>query len=311
MRLSCFFLCVMFVQSLLSGDVINSRMKIDHPEIPKLSLKEENHYKKLVRFYVPQLWSNDYSNAEIKIYHYDIMGRNHQDYIQAMIKGKKEKCKLTFDKKKADAVISASNTQYEKCTNDNYETPIHVTIDESRKRATEISEIFGISNLWNQAHFDVRSSHFLYGVWRYHLTARINGYPSLFGVSVSIADTQETNINRWSTTIHDIPVNLGTNLVLSSSDGFLKAREFLIKYYPDNAAAEAATFITNKVEYITPNYHYIRDDGLDEFYDGGHTNRPVLTWVNYFKNNTESKYDRHFPIIIYVDAETGEMLGGT
>jgi len=310
MRLSCLFLCVMFVQSVLSGDVFNSRMKEDHPEIPKLSLKEENRYKELVRFYVPQLWSNDYSNAEIKIYHYDIMGRNHQDFIQAMIKGKKEKCKLTFDKKKADAVISASNTQYEKCSNDNYETPIHITMSEARKRATEISEIFGISNLWNQAHFDVRSSHFLYGVWRYHLTARINGYPSLYGVSVSIADTQETNIYRWSTTMHDIPSNLGTNVVLNSVDGRAKGQEFFNKYYSDSETVKEATFITNYVEYITPNYYYMRENALEEFHAGGCTNNPVLTWVNYFKSNTGSKYDRHFPIIIYVDAETGAMLGG-
>jgi hypothetical protein len=285
MRLSCLFLCVMFTTSLLLGDIFNPRIKANRPEIPKLSIKEKTRYEKLARLYLPQLWSNDYSNVEMKIYHYDVMGRNHQNFVRAMINAKKGKCKLTFDKKKADAVVSASNTQYDKCSNDNYEIPIHVTKDEARNRATEISEMFGISNLWDKSKFTVQYQEFDYGIWNFCLTAIINGYPSLYGVSVSIADTQETNIYRWSTTMHDIPLDLGTNVVLSAIAGRSKATEYLEKYHSNEKA-------------------------LEDYHDGACTNNPVLTWVNYFKNNTGSKYDRHFPILIYVDAETGEMLGG-
>jgi len=290
--------------------IANTRDDNKRQTIPKLSVKEQKRYESKVRSLIPQLWTNDYSQLQISIYHHDISDLDHSRYVCASMRNKEGGCKIRFDRANDDKLISLYNTQYSKMSEQYYFPPKHITLDAAKKRAEEVSNMFGVSNIWDQASYTVQFAELVYGVWSFSLTAKVNGYPSLYGVSCCIADDPEMNIYRWGTTIHDIPFDLGTNVVLSAAEGCAKGTEYLRKYYPDNEAAGKASFITNKVEYITPNYHYIRDDGLDEFYDGGHTNRPVLTWVNYFKSNTGSKYDRHFPIIIYVDAETGAMLGG-
>ncbi|MDD2230820.1 MAG: hypothetical protein PHY48_15645 [Candidatus Cloacimonetes bacterium] len=312
MKLSCVSAIIFLLSiSIAFTEVLQPKSKIRPPAAPKLNAQNKARCEKLVNAYLPKLWTNDYSRFRSIYYHDDISGLDHSKYVRASIRNGGDVCKFTFLTEYPNKLISLYNTSYSKMSDKYYCKPKYVTKEIAKNRAEEVSNLFGITNIWDESLYTVQYQEFDYGVWSFNLTAIINGYPSLYGVSVSIADTQETNIYRWSTTMHDIPSDLGTNVVLSAAEGCSKGTEYLRKYYPDKEAAVKATFITNKVEYITPNYHYIKENGLDEFYDGGHTNRPVLTWVNFFKNNIGSKYDRHFPIIIYVDAETGEMLGGT
>ena len=69
------------------------------------------------------------------------------------------------------------------------------------------------------------------------------------------------------------------------------------------------TFMTNSVEYVTPNYNYIRPaDGSGFSKYVAPQGSLALVWKNYFKKPQGLSFN--FPVIIYVDATTGEMLGG-
>lgn len=279
---------------------------------PKVSAKEKKGYINRMHEFMPKLWTNDYSNLYIFIEHHDMSELDHTRYVCATMRKGGETCKMSFDKVSGGNLISVYNTQYSKLSEKYYFPSKHVSLEQAEKRAEAVSNIFGVSNIWDKASYTVQLAELVYGVWTFYLTANINGYPSLYGVSCAVADDPDMNIYRWGTTIHEIPSDLGTNVVLNSTAARKKGTEYINKYFFSGDVEKGpVNFITNHVEYITPNYNFIREDGLDEFYDGGHTNRPALTWVNYFKRNYGSKYDRHFPILIYVDAETGEMLGGT
>lgn len=273
-----------------------------------LSEKQKNHYEKLARLYMSKLWTNNYSKLKAHIFP-DELSKSTPNSVRAKFENGDDNIVFVFPNRDSDTVIVAHNPEYQKTRSSALVTkPVYTTREMAEKRADEIANTFGVSNLWDKSSFEMRSFGFVNGIWEFQLSAFINGYSSLYHVSIFVTDTPDMNLYRWNSTMGRIPSNLSTNVVLTATQGQAKAREYLDQYYPNKDTAQKATFMTNSVEYVTPNYNYVRENGMDEFWDGGCTNAPVLVWKNYFQKN--SGFDRTFPILIYVDAETGEMLGG-
>ena len=107
----------------------------------------------------------------------------------------------------------------------------------------------------------------------------------------------------------EIPKDPPTSVVLTAKQAREKAEEYLKKYYPFKELVPKMTFNTNRVEYVTPNYNYIRpadDSGFSNYVAG--KDELALVWSNYFDKPRGLAHS--IPVVIYVDASTGEMLGG-
>lgn len=186
--------------------------------------------------------------------------------------------------------------------------PIHTNEQQARQKAAEYAAMFGVSNLWDKTKFECRSFGFFHGVWEFDLTPYVNGFPTLYPVSINIADLPGYPLGRWLSCLYQIPTNLTTKVTLTSEDGKKKGIEYLQKYFPLKDVIPRLTFHSNRLEYISPTYDYIRPDDETGFseYKPKH-DEVALVWNNVFKKPD----GEGFPWVnIYVDAATGEMLGG-
>jgi hypothetical protein len=186
--------------------------------------------------------------------------------------------------------------------------PIHTNEQQARQKAAEYAALFGVPGLWDKTKFELRSTGFFYGVWEFDLTPVINGYPTLYPISVRVADAPGYPLGEWLSCLYQIPANLPTKVTLTAEAGKQKGVECLKKYFPLKDIIPRLTFHGNRLEYIHPNYNYIRPE--DETGFSGHQpkhDEVALAWANTFKKPD----GEGFPwVVIYVDAATGEMLGG-
>lgn len=220
-------------------------------------------------------------------------------------------CIFVFLDDGRDNVLNIYNSIY-KYSNVYYSVPdykpIHTNEREARLKAAEYAAMFGVSNLWDKTKFECRSFGFFYGVWEFDLTPFVNGYPTLYPVCVKIADLPGYPLGEWSNCLYQIPTNLTTKVVLTSEEGKQKGIEYLKQYFPLKYLIPKLTFHSNRLEYISPTYDYIRptdDTGFSD-YKPKH-DEVALVWANTFKKPD----GEGFPwVLIYVDAATGEMLGG-
>jgi hypothetical protein len=189
--------------------------------------------------------------------------------------------------------------------------PVYTTEVQARKKAEEYASSFGISNLWDNARFMLRSPSFTRGNWNFNLTPNINGYPSLYPIIISLADLPGLPLGRWVNCLNEIPNNPPTNVVLNAVQARTKADVYLKQYFPLKEIVPKLMFMTNSLEYVTPNYNYIRPDdetGFSKYIPP--KDSIALAWRNYFKRPAGVGFSS-FPVIIDVDAVTGEMLGGS
>jgi len=186
--------------------------------------------------------------------------------------------------------------------------PIHTDEQQARQKASEYATMFGVSNLWDKSKFELRSFSLTDGVWIFDFTPFINGYPTLYPVSIRIADLPGYPLGEWLCCLYQIPTNLPTKVVLTSEEGREKGIEYLKKHFPLKELIPKLTFHSNRLEYIHPDYNYIRpvdDTGFSDYKPKW--DEVALVWNNAFQKPEGTG----FPWVhIYVDAATGEMLGG-
>jgi hypothetical protein len=263
------------------------------------------------------IWSNEFQKSKARIYQEKFEESIPWKYVVADFLMKDTNrtvtCIFRFVDTKTDQIQSihngcfyAKNVPYRKDGK-----PIHTTEQQARAKAAEYAAMFGVSNLWDKTKFLLRSPCFSYGSWTYCLTPKINGYDTLYAISISVADMPGIPLGEWMNTMDQIPANIPTNVVLTATQARGKAETYLKQYFPLKPLVPKMTFMTNSLEYVTPNYNYIRP--ADETGFSKHVPQKdsiALAWRNYFKRPAGVSFGS-FPVIIDVDAATGEMLGGS
>ena len=239
---------------------------------------------------------------------FPVAGRQNKQSLQIHFRDKHSE-KVEYIINSAYAEYVPTREEYVRPTQEDL-MPKFTTEEQARKKAEEHARMLGVPDLLNPGKFDLRSASFTQKTWLYAFTARINGYPSLYGVSIAVADTPRMELQSWQNMM-DIPESLPANAVLTAEQAQGKAEKYLKQYFPLKDALTKITFVTNRVEYAAPNYHYIRPADASGF--SGYIpkkDETTLIWVNYFKCPPSSPFGVPTPVLIYVDAVTGEMLGG-
>ncbi len=276
-----------------------------------LTAEEKAHFEQSARSWIKRLWTNDYSGCTAKfnteIYNFRPWTTN----VDVAFRLDGKRCtfgyrdrnpdKLTFIR---NELIKAERELYEK----NYK-PIHTTEEQARARAAECAALFGVTNLWDDSAFLCHRGMLDYGNWTYGFLAKRNGHLCPFGVFVDVADRPGAPLYMWSSTLDNFPANMPTNVVLTSEQARGKAEGYLKKYFPVGELAPGSTFHTNTLQYVFPNYNYIRpapgNGGFSTYVAA--KDEIKLVWYNWFDAPGEKLTH---PVRIYVDAVTGEMLGG-
>jgi hypothetical protein len=292
-----------------------------------LSDMDKQKYEQLAREWMRKLWTNDYSQVKARIFPHRMSEcqpwfEDVRVELDFPVEGKKnwQHIIIEFFGRESTMIRYVNNSSYKTYipTREEYKAPtqrdLHpkfTTDEQARKKAEEYGQMFGVTNLWMASKFQLRQFTFSQDTWRYNFTAVINGYPSLYGVTVAVADTPRMDLQHWSNVTLDIPKNIPTNVVLTATQARGKAETYLKQYFPLKPLVPKMTFMTNSLEYVTPNYNYIRP--ADETGFSKHVPQKdsiALAWRNYFKRPAGVSFGS-FPVIIDVDAATGEMLGGS
>ena len=309
---------------------------------PHISEEKQRHYEKISRSLVERLWkTNDcfvavnpfHSTNPAWTYHRGVWTNEFREsrvYVSRLETSKllpwervridfnftvtnlNRYCYFDFLDDGSDRVLLANNPLY-RYSDVFYKygdwKPLHTDEQQARLKAAEYAAMFGVSDLWDKTKFELRSFDFDSGVWSFHFTPFVNGYPTLYAVSVRVADLPGYPLGEWFSGLYQIPANLPVKVVLTSEQAQKKATAYLKKYFPLKHLIPRLTFHSNRLEYITPNYNYIRpaDDSGFSDYKPRH-DEVALVWANTFKKPD----GEGFPwVTIYVDAATGKMLGGS
>lgn len=209
----------------------------------------------------------------------------------------------------------------ENCDKYKYEgtTPKYtLTQDDAVKNVKLIAKKFGINDYCEEGKWridriiTIGSS----GQISVYASRIINGFPSECTTSVSYFDAPIPKLHMFGNlynNLYDIE-KLPTNASVSRGEAKALADIYVRKYYDDQALVPGMQFTTNRLEYVRPNYYYIHPGNF-----GGLKKRPFyplrLAWLCEYKkpdrypNGFPNSYHA-FPLVIYVDAVNGEMLGG-
>ena len=189
--------------------------------------------------------------------------------------------------------------------------------DEAVAKAKSIAKTFGIEDFGNAGKWQIDQITAIgfngdITVWASKI---INGYHSDCTVVVSYYDAPETIVKSFGNDcIYYDTDNLPTNAVVSKGEAKSLADIYIRKYYDDQELVPGMQFTTNRLEYVRPNYNYIHPGNF-----GGQNKRPLypprLVWrceykkPDHYPNGFPNSYHA-FPLVIFVDAVNGEMLGG-
>lgn len=293
-----------------------------------LAAEEKALFERAARMWIGRLWTNDYSGCEASFDARRYNFRPWTTYVDVKFRLDGKSCVCEFIDRDPGKFIHARNDSYVKIINyagEKIHGPVHTTKEEARERAAECAAFFGVSNLWDTSRFSAFKTGYNPGTecWEFMFWLVRNGYLCPHGVSVSVADLPEAPLYMWHNTLDNIPLELPTNIVLNAEQARVKALEYMAKYFPYKAEALYKGQIlekgdvpeikcyTNRLEYVIPNYNYIRPapgkGGLSDYV--AKKGEIALAWVNYLGTPAGSKYD--IGAVIYVDAATGEMLGGS
>ncbi len=293
-----------------------------------LTAAEKACLEHAARMWIGKLWTNDYSRCQAR---FDARRYNYSPWtthvdIEFRLNGKL--CKCQFRDKNPDKLALVRNDLYAQTichASEKTHEPVYTTEEQARARAAEYATLFGVSNLWDTSKFIPFNTVFNPSddCWEYGLWPIRNGFLCPYGIHVSIADLPGAPLYMWHNVMSTIPPELPTNVVLTAEQARVKALEYMAKYFPYKEAAlyKGQTLekgdvpemkcYTNRLEYVIPNYNYIRPapgkGGLSDYV--AKKFEIALAWVNYLGTPKNSKYN--IGATIYVDAATGEMLGGT
>jgi hypothetical protein len=300
----------------------------DSWKIESLTDDEKACFERAARTWAAKLWTNDYSGcvASFDARRYNF--RPWTTYVDVAFRLNGKLCICEFVDRDPAKFMHIRNHSYANIINYSGEKihgPVHTTKEQARARAAEYAAFFGVSNLWDTSKFSAFNT--IYNpskkCWEYGLSSVRNGYLCPYGVSVSIADLPGAPLYSWHNALNNIPPGLPTNVVLNAEQAQAKALEYMKKYFPFQAAAlyrgqvlekgdkPEMKCYTNRLEYVIPDYNYIRPapgrGGLSNYV--AKKDEIALAWANDLGTTEDSKYD--IGATIYVDAATGEMLGGS
>ena len=278
-------------------------------------------YEQVAREWMQRLWTNNCSKCTSHIY-VDKLDDKHpwrSPRVRAnfYLEDGSRYCKVSFFNRNSRDVCGFINSAYEKVPyNSNpggAQAPIHTTEEQAKARVNEIAEMLGVTNIWDATKYNLRSKYFIEGIWAFFFSKRINGYPTTHPLTVMVADLPGLPLYWWTNATDWEGTDIPTNVVLTSEQAGKKSVEYIKKYLIGSKDMGETTYVTNSLEYVSPNYNYIRpDDGVFGSFSDYVSKKPELNlaWKCYFTDPDRTK--QHIPpIIIYVDAATGEMLGGT
>lgn len=318
------------------------------PVPPPLTGTESNRFISLAREYAVRLWTNDYymstarfsrskstwlplqpfrkdlyTDAEMNAWPDNNEMFNRMGIKEILVIAKV--CSLPrdslvefhFSNRESNTIASLynplyvyTNVPYRQRPDGKFE-PFHVYQSEAIKKAIGYARMFGVTNLTDTAKFRQTSAELVFGEWRIQWNFFPNGYNTWRGVTVCVADLPGGPLGKYSNTLTHLPPKLPSRIVLTPEQAKGKAREYMKEYFPFKDVATRMISGTNWVQYILPDYNYIRHDpqygpGISGFITKGDD------WhLAYFTEfGSTDKDDNPSGAVIYLDAETGEMLGG-
>lgn len=298
-------------------------------KLAPLSEDEKALFDGAAKTWFKRLWTNDCSQSKAGFRTRKIDTRPWMTRVEVSFRVNGKLCDFHFADRDTNRIVLVSNNLYQRIVSydgEKWHPPVHTTKEQARARVSEFAALFGVSNLWDKADFSVQSERFssMEETWRFDFWTIRNGYPFPDGIYVAIADLPGAPLALWQNAQDDVPSEqLPTNVVLTAEQARVKALGYMKNYFPFHAAALYKGQIlekgdgleikcyTNMLEYIIPNYNYIRPapgkGGLSDYVP---KNREIaLAWVNYLGTPEGSKYK--IGAAIHVDAATGDMLGGS
>jgi hypothetical protein len=277
---------------------------------PEISAQEKTAYESYVRLLLPLVWTNDCSQLQASAYREELFsGCPWSEKVKVRLSNNEKKTCFTFSFQPATSnVTSATNFEYDFGRDRNNQLPPVHSLMQAHVRMREIAKLFGVTNLLDPTYYQTTDVVFTEGTWEHSSRAIINGYQTVyFSVNIRIMDTAGMPLCRWGNTVSYIPDNLPTNVVLTAEQARKKGEHYLKKYFPDTERLSQIIFKGSRLEYVRPNSKLIdpKKDAREENTRGPKDTR--LAWVVYFNMPFERPIESSLPI--YVDAETGEMLG--
>lgn len=292
------------------------------------SPQERVSFENEIRMLCAKIWTNDFSKCEMSIY------KDRSYGLPVILDGMTEfrlngiyyiiRCSGANVKQ----VIYISGTIQEMMARlRRGGTNIHTDYEDVEKRITGYAALFGVSNLWDKARFEssgeIRPGP---GYWAYDAWVTTNGYRTPFHLSIAVADLPDLPLVHWSYDPYKFPSYFPTNALLTSEQAAAKALEHAEKYckkfFGDIALFHDGTVLNRKdkvkivvlrsrLEYVIPNYNYIRPaDGMGGLSDYVPRKDDIsLAWNCQIGTPQGSKHK--VALNIYLDAATGEMLGGS
>jgi hypothetical protein len=193
-----------------------------------------------------------------------------------------------------------------------FHPPLHTSEEAVKAKMSEYAAMFGVHNLWDNAKFKQRKFQYEEGVWIYDGHFYTNGLATPYSVGLEVADLPGMPLGYFVSSLDWCPTNLPSRAVLSSGQAASKAEKYLKKHFPFREIASRMVYSnTNWLEYVKPNYNYIHPDSDYGIGISGYVpKRDELRLVYSVPFQSTDKDDDPCTALIYVDAVTGEMIGG-
>lgn len=278
---------------------------------PEISVQEKTAYESYARSLLPQLWTNECTQLQASVYRKEtVKEMPWADGIVVNLNNENKKKRFTFNFQPGTSnVLSAADYEADSIRDRNNQSPPAHSAEQAKERMREIARLFGVTNLLDPVCYQTIDVVFTEGTWKYSSRALINGYQTVyFSVDIHIMDSPGMPLCRWFNSVSRIPNNLPTNVLLTAEQAKSKGEHYLKKYFPSKERLSQIIFKGSRLEYVRPNSKWIdpKKDAACEDTRGPKDTR--LAWVVYFNMPFERPIESSLPI--YVDAETGEMLGG-
>jgi len=220
------------------------------PDLSPLSAERRAHYEKLARQWLSRVWTNDHAayRAYVHLDKNDTSGTPYDrppwqaPVVECYFRDERPEASnrlysvVRFINRDSDAVRSIDNSIYRDIPYNKHAPgipkPNHVSERQARERASEISAMFGVSNIWDETRFDTRCAGLIQGHWEFYLSHRINGYPTTHPLTIIIADLPGAPLYRWTSAIGWEGTDIPTNVVLTPEQARVNGEGYLKKYFP-------------------------------------------------------------------------------
>ena len=221
---------------------------------------------------------------------------------------------------RSDKVCTINNTLYRQhnvpylpyVPGQPFHPPLHTSEEAVKAKMSEYAAMLDVHDLWDSVKFKQHKLRYEEGVWIYNGHFYTNGLATPYIVGLEVADLPGMPLGFFISTLDWCPTNLPSRAVLSSGQAASKAEKYLKKHFPFREIASRMVYSnTNWLEYVKPNYNYIHPDSDYGIGISGYVpKRDELRLVYSVPFQSTDKDDDPCTALIYVDAVTGEMIGG-